>query len=67
VITETWETNGMRMGRLRLAAGNDLEICMVYTPEVAVGDTVLAQLGFSVEPLTPEAAEDALSLRGQAE
>jgi hydrogenase maturation factor len=65
-VTKTWEINGLPMGSLRLAAGADREICLIYTPEVAVGDTVLAQLGFSVEALAPEAAEDALALRGQA-
>lgn len=65
VITEVWETNGLSMGTLRRAAGKDLEICLAYTPEVTAGDTVLAQLGFSVETLSPAAADDSLALRAR--
>lgn len=63
VVTEVWETNGLPMGTLRRAGRTDLEICLAYTPDVGAGDTVLAQFGFSVETLSPEAAAEALALR----
>jgi hydrogenase expression/formation protein HypC len=66
VVAEIWETNGLRMARLRRAGRSDLEICLAYTPDVRAGDTVLAQLGFSVETLSAETAHEALELRSRA-
>lgn len=66
-ITKTWEKNDLPMGLLQVSGQRDMEVCLVYTPEAQVGDAILAQLGFSVEILTPEAAADALAVREQAE
>ncbi len=41
-------------------AGQERRICLAYTPEVAVGDFVLVQNGFSHSTLSPEEAAEAL-------
>jgi hydrogenase expression/formation protein HypC len=37
-------------------AGQQLDCCLAYLPEAAVGDHVLVQNGFAVELLDPDAA-----------
>lgn len=61
-VVETWDEGGVPMasvddGRERSSA------CLLYVPEVEAGDRVLVHLGFAVERLDPDAADDALRLR----
>lgn len=65
VVARVWETNGLPMGLIKRAGRPDLEICLAYLPDVGIGDTVLAQLGFAVEALSPETAAEALALRAE--
>ncbi len=60
VIRETWDEGGMPM-----ASVEGRPVCLVYTPEAAIGDTVLVHLGFAVEVLDEERAADAVALRAE--
>jgi len=65
-ITRRWDEGGIPMGEAD-TPGAPVNACLLYHPEVAVGDDVLVHMGFVVDVLDPERAEDARRLRsGQA-
>jgi hydrogenase expression/formation protein HypC len=50
----------MPMARLAMA-GAELEVCIAYLPEAAVGDWVLVQNGFAVAQLDEASAAESLA------
>ncbi len=61
-VVETWDEGGVPMaavddGRERTT------VCLLYLPDTATGDRVLVHLGFAVERLDPERADEAVRLR----
>ena len=54
-------TGVMTMGSVSFG-GVTREICLAYVPEVAVGDYVLAQLGFAVRIIEAQEAAAVLAL-----
>jgi len=62
VIARTWDEGGLAM-----ASVEDRSVCLMYTPEASVGDTVLIHLGFAVEVVSKERASAAHALRSEAE
>ncbi len=48
---------GMTMGLVKFG-GITKEICLMYTPEAAVGDWVLVHVGFAISRLDEESAKE---------
>lgn len=57
-IDERWDEGGVPM-----ASVDGEPVCLLYTPEAKVGDTVLAHIGFAVEIVDPDRAAAARELR----
>lgn len=51
--------NGLVMGQVNFG-GILREVCLAYTPEVAVGDYVLVHVGFALSILDPDSANQIL-------
>lgn len=62
ILAEAWDDDGARVGRL----GDGSVVTLSFLPEAQPGSHVLVHLGIPVEVLEPEAARDALRLRGGA-
>jgi hydrogenase maturation factor len=62
LLTEAWDENGVRLGRL----DDGRVVALAFTPGATPGSHLLVHLGFPVEVLTDDAARDALSLRASA-
>jgi hydrogenase maturation factor len=62
ILEEAWEDGGTRVGRL----DDGSVVTLSFLPEAQPGSHVLVHLGIPVEVLEPEAARDALRLRGGA-
>lgn len=61
-LTETWEEDGARVGRL----DDGSVVTLSYLPDATPGAYVLVHLGIPVEVLDTAAAEEALALRGES-
>ena len=57
-VDRTWDEGGLPM-----ATVNDEPVCLMYTPDAKVGDSVLVNLGYTVEILDVGRAADAAALR----
>jgi hydrogenase maturation factor len=62
LLEEAWDDHGTRLGRL----DDGSVVTLSFLPEAQPGSHVLVHLGIPVEVLEPEAARDALRLRGGA-
>jgi hydrogenase maturation factor len=58
-IVDVWDAGAARQGRAQCGA----VLSLAFTPDAEPGSYVVAQSGIAVELLSPEAAEEALSLR----
>jgi len=61
-LTETWEEDGARVGRL----DDGSVVTLSFLPDATPGAYVLVHLGIPVEALDRETAEEALALRGES-
>jgi hydrogenase expression/formation protein HypC len=60
-VTETYEANGARMGRVDFG-GIVKEVCLAYVPEVAIGDYTIVHVGFAITRLDEKSAQESLAL-----
>jgi len=60
-VLETYETNGMRMGKVDFG-GVVKESCLVYLPDVAVGDYVIVHVGFAISKMDEEEAQQTMKM-----
>lgn len=60
-IEEIWEEGGARMARVEFV-GEQRRICLAYLPDTAVGDHVIAHLGFAVTKVDAETAASTIAL-----
>jgi len=60
-VLETYETNGMRMGKVDFG-GVVKESCLVYLPDVAVGDYVIVHVGFAITKLDEDEARQTVEM-----
>ena len=60
-IINLYETNGMLMGRIDFG-GVFREACLAYVPEAEIGDYVLIHVGFALNIISEEEANETLSL-----
>lgn len=55
------ETDGIRMGNVDFD-GIVKEVCLVYLPEIAVGDYTIVHVGFAISQLDEQSAKETLAL-----
>jgi len=60
-ITEIFEVNGLLMGKIDFD-GVTREACLAYVPEAKVGDYTIIHVGFALNLINPEEAEETLNL-----
>ncbi|MFN3741816.1 MAG: HypC/HybG/HupF family hydrogenase formation chaperone [Anaerolineales bacterium] len=60
-IQEIYEKDGLRMGRVDFG-GVVREVCLAYTPEAQVGDYCLVHVGFALNLVSEEEAQQTLAL-----
>ncbi|OQY43233.1 MAG: hydrogenase assembly protein HypC [Anaerolineaceae bacterium 4572_78] len=60
-ITEIYEVDGLRMGKVDFD-GIKKEACLMYVPEVEVGDYTVIHVGFALTKLDEEAAQETLAI-----
>ena len=60
-IMEIYETNGLTMGKIDFG-GVMREACLTYVPEAQVGDYVLVHVGFALNVISEEEANETLAL-----
>jgi hydrogenase expression/formation protein HypC len=58
-ITEVYEQNGLRMGKIDFG-GVTREACLAYVPEAKLGDYTLIHVGFAISVLSESEAEETL-------
>ena len=63
-IKEIYETEGIKMGKIDFG-GALREVCLAYVPEAKVGDWGVVHVGFVLNLLSPEEAEETLALLRQ--
>jgi hydrogenase expression/formation protein HypC len=60
-VVEVYEQNGLSMGKVEFG-GILKEVCLVYTPEVQVGDYVLVHVGFAISRIDETEAQETMDL-----
>jgi hydrogenase expression/formation protein HypC len=60
-VTEIYETEGILMGKVDFG-GITKEICLMYIPEVQVGEYAIVHVGFAITRLDEESAQESLAL-----
>lgn len=60
-IIEIYQANGLSMGRIDFG-GVLREACLTYVPEAKVGDYVLVHVGFALNVIGEEEANETLTL-----
>ncbi len=63
-ITDIYESGGMKMGKIDFG-GAVREVCLAYVPEAKVGDYAVIHVGFALNLLSPEEAQETLALLAQ--
>jgi hydrogenase expression/formation protein HypC len=60
-ITEIYETEGMKMGKIDFG-GVTRETCLDFVPEAEIGDYTVIHVGFAISLLSEEEAQKTLAL-----
>ncbi len=60
-IVEIYQNNGLRMGKLDFG-GVTREACLEYVPEAIVGDYALIHVGFALNLISEQEAQETLEL-----
>ncbi len=60
-IVEIYEAGGLKMGKVDFG-GVTREACLAYVPDAQVGDYTVIHVGFAINRLNEEEAQDSLSL-----
>jgi len=60
-IIDIYETNGMKMGKIDFG-GVVREACLEYVPEAQVGNYTIIHVGFALNLLSEQEAQEILSL-----
>jgi len=63
-IVEIHEENGLSMGTIDFG-GVTREVCLAYVPEAKVGDYAIIHVGFALNLLSEEEAQETLALLSQ--
>ncbi len=60
-IVEIYEAGGLKMGKVDFG-GVYREACLEYVPDVQVGDYTVIHVGFAINQLNEEEAQESLAL-----
>ncbi len=60
-IVEIYEAGGLKMGKVDFG-GVYREACLAYVPDAQVGDYTVIHVGFAINRLNEDEAQDSLSL-----
>jgi hydrogenase expression/formation protein HypC len=60
-VVEIYEKYGARMGKLDFD-GIQKEVCLVYLPELQIGEYAIVHVGFAITQLDEESAKETLAL-----
>lgn len=60
-ITEIYESNRLKMGKIDFG-GVTREACLEYVPEAAIGDYTIIHVGFAINIISEEEAQETLAL-----
>ena len=60
-IIETYETDGLKVGKVDFG-GVTREVCLEYVSEASVDDYVIVHVGFAINILNEEEAQETLAL-----
>jgi len=63
-VIQIYEVNGMKMGKVDFG-GVIREACLVYLPDIEVGDYTIIHVGFGISQLDEAEAQETLSLLRQ--
>ncbi len=63
-VDEIYEANGLKMGKVDFG-GVKREVCLAYVPEVEIGEYVIVHVGFAINQMSEEEAEETLDLLRQ--
>lgn len=63
-VNEIYEANGLKMGKVDFG-GVKREVCLEYVPEVKIGQYVIVHVGFAINMMSEEEAEETLDLLRQ--
>jgi hydrogenase expression/formation protein HypC len=63
-ITEIYQANGLKMGKIDFG-GVTREICLEYVPEVQIGDYALVHVGFALNLISEQEAQETIELLQQ--
>ena len=63
-VNESYEANGLKMGKVDFG-GVKREVCLDYVPEVEIGEYVIVHVGFAINQMSEEEAEETLDLLRQ--
>jgi hydrogenase expression/formation protein HypC len=63
-IIDIYETNGLSMGKIDFG-GVTREVCLAYVPEAKVGDYAIIHVGFALNLLSEQEAQETLDLLKQ--
>ena len=63
-VNEIYEANGLKMGKVDFG-GVKREVCLEYVPEVQIGEYVIVHVGFAINQMSEEEAEETLDLLRQ--
>ena len=59
-LTEVYQQDNLPTGKVRFG-GISKEVCLVYTPEVKVGEYVLVHVGFAISVIDETEAQEVFS------
>ncbi|MEJ5240350.1 MAG: HypC/HybG/HupF family hydrogenase formation chaperone [Anaerolineales bacterium] len=65
-IQEIYEKDGLRMARVDFG-GIMREVCLAYVPEAHIGDYCLVHVGFAINLISEEEAQQTLALLNEME
>lgn len=65
-IQEIYEKDGLRMARVDFG-GVVREVCLAYVPEARIGDYCLVHVGFALNLMSEEEAQETLMLLKEME
>jgi hydrogenase expression/formation protein HypC len=63
-IIGIYETNGLSMGKIDFG-GVTREVCLAYVPEAKIGDYAIIHVGFALNLLSEQEAQETLDLLKQ--
>ena len=63
-VKDIYEANGLKMGKVDFG-GVTREVCLEYVPDTEVGQYVIVHVGFAINQMSEEEAEETLDLLRQ--